>query len=127
MAKNNECIPLIGQLVNYVFGEQFSDKYLNIYIEEYMSSGMENSKYYRPYSKLAKDAVCKSLGMKDDPIYFLFDNDVIVGRKKLRRMNIEPQNIELPQELVDLAIKMPDALSVLKLSDNQPYTSILKE
>ena len=127
MAKDNDCIPLIGQLVNYVFGEQFSDKYLNIYIEEYMSSGMENSKYYRPYSKLAKDAVSKSLGMKDDPICFLFDNDMIVGRKKLRRMNIEPQNIELPQELVDLAIKMPDALDVLKLSENQPDTSILNE
>ena len=127
MAKDNDCIPLIGQLVNYVFGEQFSEKYLNIYIEEYMSSGMENSKYYRPYSKLAKDAVSKSLGMKDDPICFLFDNDMIVGRKKLRRMNIEPQNIELPQELVDLAIKTPDALDVLKLSENQPDTSILNE
>ncbi len=127
MAKDNDCIPLIGQLVNYVFGEQFSDKYLNIYIEEYMSSGMENSKYYRPYSKLAKDAVSNSLGMKDDPICFLFDNDMIEGRKILRRMNIAPQNIELPQELADLAAKMPDALDVLKYCDNQSHTATLNE
>ena len=127
MAKDNDCIPLIGQLVNYVFGEQFSDKYLNIYIEEYMSSGMENSKYYRPYSKLAKEAVSKSLGMKDDPICFLFDNELIVGRKKLRRMNLATQNIELPQELADLAIRMPDALDVLKLSDNQHDNTTLNE
>lgn len=127
MSKDNDCIPLIGQLVNYVFGEHFSEKYLNAYIEEYMSSGTENSKYYRPYSKLAKDAVSKSLGMKDDPVYFLFDNDMIVGRKKLRRMNIAPQNIELPQELMDLAVKMPDVLDVLKLSGNQTYTQRLNE
>lgn len=127
MAKDYDCIPLIGQLVNYVFGEQFSENYLNIYIEEYMSSGMDNSKYYRPYSKLAKDAVSKALGMKDDPVCFLFDNYTIVGRKNLRLMNIAPQNIELPRELVDLAAKMPDASNLLKLPENQKHTLLKNE
>lgn len=127
MAKDHRCISLIAQLVEYVFGERFSEKYLRSYIEEYMSSGMDNSKYYRPYSKLAKDAVSKVLGMKDDAVFYLFDNVLAAGRKNLRRMNLAPQNIELPQELKDLAMKMPDAVDVLKLADNQSGTSAFNE
>lgn len=125
MTQNEECVLVMRQLVNDVLGEQYSDKYLNSYIEDYMSS---TGRYYRQYSKLAKDAVCKPLDeMKDDPICFLFANDMIMGRKILRRMNLQPQNIELPQELLNLADKMPDALDVLKMSGNQLDTSYITE
>jgi hypothetical protein len=42
-------------------------------------------------------------------------------------MNLAPQYIDIPKELMNLAAKMPDALDILKLSNNQSDTPILNE
>jgi hypothetical protein len=49
------------------------------------------------------------------------------GRKIIRRTNLDPKDILLPPELMDLANRMPDALNVLQLTEYQQDKNILKE
>ena len=86
-----------------------------------------NKDYYKQYSNQTKRAVKDAIGNVDETTYFLFDNRTIANRQNLRRMNLDPQFIQLPQELMDLASKMPDALDVLKVSDNQHNKQVLSE
>lgn len=123
MATSSECIPLLRQLVNLVLGQQYSDKYLDGYIEQFMT----NSPYYSQYSNITKGAVAKAVDHQDDPIHYLFSNVQVGGRKNLRRMCLDPQNIVIPDELADLALHMPDAGRVIQLPDYQQDTSIVTE
>jgi hypothetical protein len=73
---------------------------------------------------LAKVAVKSAVGLRDDVIYFLFDNNRIAGRKFVRRTILDPQDIAIPQEFMDLANRMPDAMGVLQGVDKQFVTSV---
>ena len=94
------------------------------YVEGYMGyekddAMKKNEDYYKQYSNKAKTAVKSAIGIRDAVINFLFENHRIAGRKVVRRMNIDAENIELPSELFELAQMMPDAMDVLELSDKQ--------
>ena len=87
----------------------------------------KNEDYYKQYSNKAKTAIKQAVGLRDDVIYFLFDNYRVSGRKIIRRTILDPQDLLLPPELMDLADRMPDALDVLKLTESQKDTKILRE
>ena len=100
---------------------------LDDYVEGFMGYEKDeaikkNEDYYKQYSNLAKVAVKKSVGLRDDVIYFLFDNYRIAGRKFVRRIVLDPQYIDIPQELMNLANRMPDAIDILKGTDKQVVT-----
>ena len=122
MAKSDTCRPVLKDLARLVKGRQIPD--LDDYVDGFMGyekdeTKRKNEDYYKQYSNLAKTAVKQAVGIRDDVIYFLFDNYRILGRKFVRRTNLDPQDIVIPQELKDLADRMPDAMKVLNLPDNQ--------
>ena len=87
----------------------------------------KNEDYYTQYFNTAKSVIKKSINTHDDAICFLFNNHRVIGRKIIKRMQLDPQNIELPPELMDLALRMPDAKEVMHLTDNQLDKGLLKE
>ena len=125
MAKSDACRPVLKELVRLVRGSQITN--LDDYVEGFMGYEKDeaikkNEDYYKQYSNLAKVAVKKSVGLRDDVIYFLFDNYRIAGRKFVRRIVLDPQYIDIPQELMNLANRMPDAIDILKGTDKQVVT-----
>ena len=58
-------------------------------------------------------AIKSAISEFDDAIYFLFDNNETIGRRPLRSMNLDVDNIELPKELMQLAERMPDGKEIL--------------
>ena len=130
MAKDETCRPVLRELVRLVYGNQITN--VDKYVEEYMSHEQDeaekkNEDYYKQYSNKAKTAIKQAVGLRDDVIYFLFDNYRVSGRKIIRRTILDPQDLLLPPELMDLADRMPDALDVLKLTESQQDTKILRE
>lgn len=130
MAVNRECRPVLKALVKLVNGNNVSN--LDRYVEEMMGYEKEETKklnedYYKQYSKKAKDAINAAVGVRDDAIYFLFENTRTIGRKNLRHMIIDRENITLPQELSELAARMPDAMDVLQIADIQADKTQIKE
>ena len=111
MAADKSCRPILKELVQLVYGSRISN--LDDYVEGMMGYKKEvekkNVDYYKQYSNMTKNVIKQAVGVRDDAYYFLFDNVRTAGRKILRRINLDPQNIEIPQELMDLAIRMPDA------------------
>ena len=106
---------LAETLVQLVHGNRVGN--LDDYVEGMMGyekdvEKKKNEDYYKQYSNMAKNVIKKAVGVRDDAFYFLFDNVRTSGRKILRRVNLDPQHIEIPQELIDLAVRMPDALHV---------------
>lgn len=94
---------------------------LDEYVEGMMGYEKEEEKkknedYYKQYSNMAKSVIKKVVGVRDDAYFFLFDNVRTAGKKNLRRINLDPQYIEIPQELMDLAVKMPDASDVIHIN-----------
>ena len=117
MATDKDCRPILKELVQLVHGNRISN--LDDYVEGMMGYEKEEEKkknedYYKQYSKDAKDVIKKAVGVRDDANYFLFENVRTTGRKILRRINLDTQNIDIPQELMDLAARMPDALEVMQ-------------
>lgn len=117
MAADKDCRPILRELVQLVNGSRISN--LDDYVEGMMGYEREEEKkknedYYKQYSNMAKNVIKKSVGVRDDAYYFLFENVRTTGRKILRRINLAPQDIEVPQELMDLAVRMPDALDVMQ-------------
>ena len=113
---------MLRELARLVNGKNISD--LDRYVKETMGYEMDEAKklnedYYKQYSNKAKVAIKAAVGSRDEAILFLFENMRTKGRKIVRRMTLDPQFIDLPQELMDLAIRMPDALDVLQKTDNQ--------
>lgn len=117
MAADKGCRPMLKELVQLVNGSRISN--LDDYVEGMMGYEREEEKkknedYYKQYSNMAKNVIKKAVGVRDDAYYFLFDNVRTMGRKILRRINLDPQSIEMPQELMDLAARMPDASDVMQ-------------
>lgn len=120
MATDKNCRPLLKSLAQLVYGNHISN--LDDYVEGMMGYEKEESKkknedYYKQYSNMAKNVIKKAVGVHDEAIYFLFKNDRTTGRKILRRTILDTQHIEIPQELMDLAIRMPDALDIIQQSE----------
>ena len=122
MAKSEACRPVLKELVQLV-NSQFVD-HPEYYIDEYMyyttdKEKQRNEDYYKQYSKIATRTIKESVENKDDFSDFLFSNTSIAGRQNLRRIRLDPQHIEMPPELEELANRMPDVYEVLKNTDNQ--------
>ena len=122
MAKSEACRPVLKELVQLV-NSQFIDHPEN-FIDEFMyyttdKEKQRNEDYYKQYSKIATRTIKESVENKDDFSDFLFSNTSIAGRQNLRRIRLDPQHIEMPPELEELANRMPDAYEVLKSHDNQ--------
>lgn len=122
MATDKNCRPLLKTLAQWVNGDSIHD--LDDYVEGMMGFEKEESKkknedYYKQYSNMAKNAIKAAVGVSDNASFFLFENVRTTGRKILRRTILDPQYIVIPQELMDLAIKMPDALDVMQQSEYQ--------
>lgn len=117
MATDKDCRPILKELVQLVHGSGISN--LDNYVEDMMGYEKEKEKkrnedYYKQYSNKAKNVIKEAVGSRDEADIFLFNNNEKIGRRPLRSMNLDPQNIDLPPELMDLAIRMPDALSVVQ-------------
>ena len=122
MAADKACRPILKELVHLVHGNSIDN--LDVYVEDMMGYEKEKEKkrnedYYKSYSNWAKIDIKKAVGVRDEVDIFLFDTIRTTGRKMLRRMNLDPQNIDLPPELMDLAIRMPDAFDVLQSAEPQ--------
>lgn len=103
---------VMAELVKLVF-RRVSDAAAFDYIEKYMASPQKGTDSYKTYSKQAKLAIKSAISEFDDAIYFLFDNNETIGRRPLRSMNLDVDNIELPKELMQLAERMPDGKEIL--------------
>ena len=119
MAADNDCRPLLKSLAQLVNGNRIGN--LDDYVEGMMGYEKEEEKkknedYYKQYSNMAKNVIKKAVGVHDDALYFLFENIRTTGRKILRRTILDPQHIEIPQELMDLASRMPDASEIMQRS-----------
>ena len=117
MAKNEACRPVLKELVQLVNSQSVDDP--NKFIDEFMyyttdKEKQRNEDYYKQYSKIAIKTIKESIENKDDFCDFLFYNISVTGRQKLRRIRLDPQFIEMPLELKELADRMPDAHEVLK-------------
>lgn len=122
MAADKDCRPILRELVQLVNGSRISNP--DDYIEGMMcferdEEKKKNEDYYKQYSNMTKNVIKKAIGVRDDAYYFLFENVRTTGRKILRHINLDSQNIEIPQELMDLAVRMPDALDVVQHIVNQ--------
>ena len=122
MAVDPTCRPLLKTLVQLVMGNHIN--HLDNYVEGMMGYEKDvekkrNEDYYKQYSNLTKNAIKKAVDVRDDAIYFLFDNIKTTGRKNLRRINLDTQYIDLPQELMNLAARMPNAEDIIQQSVNQ--------
>jgi hypothetical protein len=130
MAKSDACKPFLRELVLLVFDE--SIQYADYFIDKFMyfesdSQNKINKDDYKQYSNQTKQAIKAAIGHSDESTFYLFYNRKIANRQNLRCMNLDPQYIDIPKELMNLAAKMPDALDILKLSNNQSDTPILNE
>lgn len=130
MAINSECRPVLRELARLVNGKNIRD--LDRYVEETMGYEMNDAKklnedYYKQYSNKAKTVIKAAVGVRDEAICFLFENARTKGRKIVRKMVLDSQYIDLPQELMDLAHRMPDALDILQITDNQKDKAKISE
>ena len=70
-------------------------------------------------TEFLKKSIGKAVGQNDDAIFFLFDNNKTIGRFRLRTMNLDVSEIEIPAELKELAKLMPDAKNLFYSVDNE--------
>ena len=117
MAKSEACLPIITQLYKMVIPGS-KDSEARLFIDNFLNTATPNN-YYKQYSGRATKAIKDAVGVNDNPDCYLFDKVTLKNRKVLRRMLIDVQDIELPEELSSLAQSMPDAKDVLNLPDNQ--------
>ena len=130
MAKDPTCRNILKQLVRLVLDKKNIN--LDDYIDGYMyyehdKEKKKNEDYYKQYSNIAKQTIKKEVDNSDEVIYYLFENTPISGRQNLRHTILDTDSIKLPEELMELARNMPDAIDVLKQSDNQMITTPLME
>ena len=78
-----------------------------------MSSPKSGSDSYKTYSNFAKQSIVDAIGEYDVAIHFLFDNNETIGKRPLRSMNINVNDIVLPKELMHLTQQMPDRKDIL--------------
>lgn len=125
MAKSDACKPIIAQLYKMVVPNA-SNSEARCFIERFLDTDSKNN-YYKTYSHRAVQAIKKALGTKDKHVYYLFENIKTMDRKNLRCMILDPEDIEIPSELMNLANRMPDAANITQQTDNQKDTNIILE
>ena len=130
MAKSDACRPMLKELVHLVLGRMVTD--LDRYVEgffgyEHDPAMKKTEDYYKQYSNRLKIDLGNAIGLRDKPINFLFNRNRVSGRKFVRRTVLDPQDITIPQELMDLAGRMPDAMDILQVADKQAVSSNLNE
>lgn len=103
---------VMAELVKLVF-RRVSDEAAIDYVEKFMSSPKSGSDSYKTYSNFAKQSIVDAIGEYDVAIHFLFDNNETIGKRPLRSMNINVNDIVLPKELMLLAQQMPDGKDIL--------------
>ena len=110
------------RLISMGLGLMSNDE-LDNYIYQFMGEPKGKTKvktdYYKQYSNLAKREIVNAIGDNDDAIHFLFDNNDAVGRRPLRSMNLDVNEISLPQDLLQLANDMPDGRKILYDYENE--------
>ena len=112
MTLDPSCRKVMAELVRLVLGRMTESAAID-YTWKYMTSPQQGADSYKTYSNFAKQSIVAAIGEHDDAIHFLFDNNETIGRHPLRSMNIDVNDIELPQELMRLAQQMPDGKSIL--------------
>ena len=113
MALDANCRSVMAELVRLVFEDKPKED-AKEYVSKYMTSPKSGSSdSYKTYSNFAKQSIEKAIGECDDAFHFLFDNNETIGKRPLRSMNIDVNDIELPQELAHLAQQMPDGRKIL--------------
>ena len=112
MALDTTCRSVMAELVRLVF-THVSERAALEYVWKYMSSPKSGSDSYKTYSNFAKQSIVDAIGEYDVAIHFLFDNNETIGKRPLRSMNINVNDIVLPKELMLLAQQMPDGKDIL--------------
>lgn len=130
MAKDPACRIILKQLVQLVLDKKNIN--LDDYIDGYMyyehdKEKKKNEDYYKQYSNIAKQTIKKEVDNSDEVIYYLFENTPTSGKQNLRHTILDTDSIKLPEELMELARKMPDAIDILKHPDNQTITTPIME
>ena len=112
MTLDKTCRSVMTELVKLVLGYRSEAKAID-YVWKYMDSPQEGTNSYKLYSNQAKTAIKSTIGEYDEAIHYLFDNNETVGKRPLRSMNLDVDDIELPKELMQLAERMPDGKGLL--------------
>jgi len=112
MALDATCRSIMAELVKLVF-RRVSEAAALEYVWKYMTSPKTGTDSYKTYSNFAKQSIVDAIGEYDDAIHFLFDNNETIGKRPLRSMNIDVNDIVLPKELMLLAQQMPDGKEIL--------------
>lgn len=112
MALDATCRSVMAELVKLVF-RRVSEGAALEYVWKYMTSPKTGTDSYKTYSNFAKQSIVDAIGEYDDAIHFLFDNNETIGKRPLRSMNINVNDIVLPKELMLLAQQMPDGKDIL--------------
>ena len=119
MTLDKTCRSVMTDLVKLVFGYRSEDKAID-YVWKYMDSPQDGTNFYKQYSNMAIKTIDKAIGEYDNADHFLFDNNETIGKRPLRSMNLDVNDIELPPELQRLAQQMPDGRNLLySLEDEQ--------
>jgi hypothetical protein len=122
MTLDRTCRAVMVDLVRAVLGDM-SDEQAISYVEKYMASPKCGTDSYKLYSKSAKEAIESAVGESDEPDYYLFGNNETVGRRPLRTMNLDVHFIDLPEELMQLATRMPDGRKMLYSLEDESVIS----
>lgn len=117
MVKNDTCRSIIVQLYRMLVPDS-KDSEARWFIENYLETQAKNNNY-KNYSYRATMAIKNAIGVKDNSSYYLFENTLLKNRKILRRMMMDVEDIELPQELSRLTQSMPDAMDIIYTSEKQ--------
>ena len=112
MTLDKTCRSVMTDLVKLVFGYRSEAKAID-YVWKYMDSPQGGTNFYKQYSNIAKNTIDNAIGEYDDANKFLFYNNETIGKRPLRSMNLDVNDIELPPELLRLAQQMPDARNLL--------------
>ena len=112
MTLDKTCRSIMTELVKLVLGYRSEAKAID-YVWKYMDSPQEGTNSYKRYSNDAKIVIKSTIGGYDETIHYLFDNKERVGKRPLRSMNLDVDDIELPEELMQLAERMPDGKELL--------------
>jgi TPR repeat protein len=112
MALDTTCRSVMAELVRLVF-RRVSEGAALEYVWKYMTSPKTGTDSYKTYSNFAKQSIVDAIGEYDDAIHFLFDNNETIGKRPLRSMNIDVNDIVLPKELRLLSQQMPDGKEIL--------------
>lgn len=116
MAEEKRCQVVMAELIRLVLGDMPEQDIIR-YIRDFMYG--RDTDGYKQYSNIAKRTLREAVGSKDEKQYYLFNVSQTLRRQSLKRMAMDVEDIELPQEFVRLAKAMPDAMEVLQTIDNQ--------